>query len=202
MLVTSIFGALILGIIHSVEPDHVAAVANLSARARAPFGGVIRGVLWGSAHGLIVVICAYVMHMYGASFTEQTLATFEALVGCMLLGVGVRTLMVLVQRGGHTHDHERATLVASLGAGVMHGLAGSGAALALLFALYPVYGIYAALAFGFGNCVGMGTAALFIGAAVRMLRSRSLTVAGALFQGIIAVVAIVIGVMKIFTGIM
>jgi hypothetical protein len=140
--------------------------------------------------------------MYGASFTEQTLATFEALVGCMLLGVGVRTLMVLVQRGGHTHDHERATLVASLGAGVMHGLAGSGAALALLFALYPVYGIYAALAFGFGNCVGMGTAALFIGAAVRMLRSRSLTVAGALFQGIIAVVAIVIGVMKIFTGIM
>lgn len=201
MIMMFVLGAVLLGVIHSFEPDHIAAVAALSARVRNPVLAMLSGVLWGCAHGSVIVICAFVLYSYTFSFSPDVQAQFEIGVGVMLMLVGFKLIFNLFNSARSEHEHIRVTMSASLVAGVVHGLAGSGVALSLLFAAHPEYGVSAAIAFGVGNCIGMGTAAFFLGAAVQLLRTHLLKVASFVFQTIIASVAVAVGILKIVTGI-
>src|SRR6266700_4157849 len=98
------------------------------------------------------------------------------------------------QNAGHVHLHT-ADARRSLGFGVAHGLAGSGAIAVLLVAAAPSAGLRLAYfaAFGAGTILGMLSVSLTLGAMVRVASRRGATWATALHLGS-AVVSVLAGV--------
>jgi ABC-type nickel/cobalt efflux system permease component RcnA len=150
----------LLGLRHALESDHVAAVATLVARRRSFGRTLLQGLVWGLGHALTLFIaCAAVLYL-DALVPERVAQALEALVGAMLIVLGIDVLRRLwrerihfhTHRHGdgtahlHAHSHRGDTAhdpadhrhvhrggfpVRALGVGMIHGLAGS-AALILL----------------------------------------------------------------------
>ena len=99
-----------------------------------------------------------------------------------------------VQDVGHAHQHASADAKRSLGFGIAHGLAGSGAIAVLLVAAAPTAALRIAYfaAFGAGTVLGMLTVSLTLGALVRAASRRGTTWATALHLGS-AVVSVLAG---------
>src|SRR5262249_11710379 len=106
----------------------------------------------------------------GAVLPERAAAIFELAVAAMLVVLGVRSLV-----GAHRHhaaDHVHVagrTLARPLFVGLVHGLAGSGAIAALVFAELPTTAqriTYIAL-FGLGSIAGMAVASGVAGLSLR-----------------------------------
>jgi ABC-type nickel/cobalt efflux system permease component RcnA len=78
------------------------------------------------------------------------------------------------QGASHSHGHTRWDLRRSLGFGLLHGLAGSGAIVVLLIATVPTRGAQLAYlgAFGLGTIVGMLAVSLSLAAVVRLASHR------------------------------
>ena len=100
-----------------------------------------------------------------------------------------------MQDVGHAHQHASADAKRSLGFGIAHGLAGSGAIAVLLVAAAPTAALRIAYfaAFGAGTVLGMLTVSLTLGALVRAASRRGTTWATALHLGS-AVVSVLAGV--------
>jgi ABC-type nickel/cobalt efflux system permease component RcnA len=98
------------------------------------------------------------------------------------------------QDAGHAHLHASPDAKRSLGFGIAHGLAGSGAIAVLLVAAAPTAGLRLAYfaAFGAGTILGMLSVSLTLGALVRVASKRGTTWATALHLGS-AVVSVLAG---------
>jgi hypothetical protein len=94
----------------------------------------------------------------------------------------------------HAHEHSSADAHRSLGFGVAHGLAGSGAIAALLVAAVPdaTSRIFYFLAFSAGTTIGMLGVSLTLAAVVRMAASKGARLATLLHLGA-AVVSVAAG---------
>ncbi len=181
-----LFGVL-LGMRHACEPDHLAAISTLVAREDGERArpGLLLGVFWGFGHTAALLAVAVALTVLQARLPARLADAFELGVALMLLGLGARALRRAVTTGSegprrpHVHGSERhehgagnghvhlgrwTLAIRPLAVGVVHGLAGSGALTALVFASLP--GTHARLAyialFGLGSVAGM---ALLSGAA-------------------------------------
>ena len=211
---TGILLGLLVGLRHAFEPDHLTAVSTLVADARDGKRGVLLGALWGLGHTLSLVVVGIVLLVVGASLPAQVAAAFECAVSVMLVVLGIRSIAQAARSAGpvrahrhgplhHTHTHAaphihvagRVLAWRPLLVGLVHGLAGSGALTALVFAELPTTALriaYLAL-FGAGSVAGMAIASGVAGASLRAVAHRPGTRRGlGLATG---VVSIVVGVL-------
>lgn len=187
---TAILFGLLVGLRHAFEPDHLTAISTLVTEARDGVRGALLGAIWGIGHTVSLVIVGTVLLVVGASLPEHVAASFECAVSAMLIALGIRAITRAIRTGGdgpvathrhgpvehahpqgapHIHVAGRAVAWRPLLVGLVHGLAGSGALTALVFAKLPTPALritYITL-FGLGSVAGMAIASGIAGASLR-----------------------------------
>ena len=219
MLVIIAIGGL-LGVRHAFEPDHLSAITTLATRPAARFWNAARlGLVWGCGHTVTVGAVALLIIALGVQLPNRLWPAAELVVAGLLIVLGIVVIWRYVRGrwhmhahahpmapphfhlhshatdAGHTHAHARIDARRSLGFGVAHGLAGSGAIVALLVAAAPDTAtriVYFA-AFGAGTIVGMLGVSLTLSALVRLAAGRGARWATILHVGA-AVGSVVAGV--------
>ena len=97
--------ALVLGLRHASDPDHLAAVSTLIATD--PEDGTRRagslGMAWGLGHAVTLALFGLPIVLFGAYLPDAVQHGAEALVGLMIMFLAVRLL--LRWHGGHFHAH-------------------------------------------------------------------------------------------------
>ena len=173
----------ILGLKHSVEADHLAAVSTMATERRSLLSSSLIGALWGLGHTISLIVAGIVVIVLRFQISERTSQALEFCVGLMLVVLGINALRKPA-RGGqfHIHLHEHSGYVhahphlhqagheeqrhthheLSLGArpllvGIVHGLAGSAALMLLVLTQIsaPLVGLGYILVFGVGSIGGM-----------------------------------------------
>lgn len=151
-----------LGLRHAFEADHVAAVMTLidDERRLSTCAGI--GTSWGIGHCLPISILGLSFVLLGIRLPDRLTQLFEAGVGVVLVYLGLRLLVTVIDTTRHVHgDHPAHTHLriganslglshrhldgASFVVGVLHGLAGTGALVIVLVASAP--GVSTAVAF-------------------------------------------------------
>jgi high-affinity nickel-transport protein len=147
---------LLLGMRHAMDPDHVVAVAALTARTRRTWSGAWLGAVWGFGHTLTLTGVGGAIILLNLTLPPRVGLAFEFLVAIALVVVGALN----VGRGAGAVSPARAPRMAALrafGVGLAHGLAGSAAVALLVLATVRDTAWacgYLAL-FGAGTIVGM-----------------------------------------------
>jgi len=199
-----LLGAL-LGLRHAFEPDHLTAVSTLVVEARDARRGVLLGAIWGIGHTISLAIVGTLLLVTGSALPARAAAGFELAVAGMLVFLGVRSVVRAARDGerglahhhrhgedehvhpaptAHVHVGGRALALRPLIVGLIHGLAGSGAITALVFAELPTLAtrvVYIVL-FGLGSVAGMAIASGAAGASLHRIagsatRRRRFTIA-------------------------
>ncbi|HLZ45674.1 MAG TPA: hypothetical protein VKQ05_08350 [Gemmatimonadales bacterium] len=189
----------LLGFRHAFEPDHLAAVSTLATRPASRLWSAARlGLIWGLGHTATVGVVALLIIVLGVQIPARFWPSAELLVATLLVLLGLTVIWRYVRGGWHmhthahpaspphihlhshtqdeTHGHAHAVVDArrSLGFGIAHGLAGSGAIAALLVATVPDtasrIGYFAA--FGAGTIIGMLAVSLTLSLLVRAAAER------------------------------
>ncbi len=103
------FSILVLGFLigmrHTLEADHVAAVATLTARAASVRQAVPLGLLWGVGHTLALAAFGLAALLSGAAVPRDLALYLELAVGVMLIGLGADVLIRMLRRRIHFHVH-------------------------------------------------------------------------------------------------
>jgi ABC-type nickel/cobalt efflux system permease component RcnA len=200
----------LLGLRHAFEPDHLAAVSTLATRQAGGrhWGAARLGLAWGIGHTATVGAVGLLVVALGLRIPPALWPAAELLVAALLVLLGT-TVVWRYARGrwhmhlhahetaphfhlhshaagvSHAHVHPSADARRSLGFGVAHGLAGSGAIAVLLVAAAPSAlsrFVYFA-AFGGGTIVGMLTVSLALAGLARLAAARGTRWATALHLG-------------------
>ena len=195
--------AVLLGLRHATDPDHLTAVATLivsdardgAARARR------LGVSWGLGHALTLFAFGLPVVLLGSALPERVRDGAELAIGIVIIGLALRLLdrwrrgcfhthphthggvvhahPHVHEAGGasiHRHSHER-TPVAAFGIGLVHGLGGSAAAGVLLVGAVSntTQGVAALALFAAATAVSMALLSTGVGLALaRGLMGRRL----------------------------
>ena len=179
---------------HSLEPDHLAAVSVLVGEHRDLRRSALLGTLWGLGHTASLVVVGIALAAFGAALPPAAERAFDVAVAAMLVVLRVRAML----RGRH-HDAPRKvrTPVQAYIVGSIHGLAGSGALTAMVFATLPTnIGrlLYISL-FGAGSIVGMAAISGAAGASLgRLTRPWLLNGLGAVIGACSIAIGVTIGV--------
>jgi hypothetical protein len=204
--------ALALGVRHSIEPDHLAAVSTIVAERRGRRAAV-QGAAWGLGHTLSLLAIGAVLLVLRRTLPGRLDDALEWVVALTLLVLGARAVRRAAQAGGHgpvashahggrPHAHAGPSDHVHLGGwtlarrplvvGLLHGLAGSGALTALAMPTLGS-GLWFLLCFGLGAMAGMALLCGLAGLALGRLFSRR----GARWLiGGAGVLSLVLGVMK------
>jgi cytochrome c biogenesis protein CcdA len=163
-----------LGLVHTLEPDHLAAISTLVGRVPGRARGELtRAVAWAVGHAISLgTFCAVVLFLATRQVSVASARPTAALVGGVLVYLGIARLRgarraaegAAHAHAGHAHDHAAVAgpgrRRGALALGVLHGLADSSAILILMPALVTAdaasYVLYIA-AFGLGSVVSMGS---------------------------------------------
>jgi len=172
--------AILLGLRHATDPDHIAAVSTLVASDEPdPRRAGRLGFTWGMGHATSLFVFGVPIVLF-KSYLPGTLQTAaEAAVGILIIALAVR---LLVRR---PHQRRRArTGLQAYGIGLLHGMGGSAGVGVLLLASIPnhVEALAALVLFAFFTAVSMAMASTSFGFALSrgpVLRSY-LTVAPAM----------------------
>lgn len=174
--------ALLLGIKHSFDADHLVAVSNLLRKPRSFFSAIRLGSSWALGHMVTAAVITLLLFFFRASFLPFLLSRFETIAGVMLIALGVWSLRDAVEFHSHSHVHSHARqnhahwhahffssgpLAAfsssehhqMAGIGFLQGLASNDELLVLLTAFLGVAGLWELLAgvsiFSIGVVIGM-----------------------------------------------
>lgn len=159
----SISFGLAAGLRHAMEPDHLAAVSTLVANKKSPRDTFRYAASWGVGHAAMLLVVGAILFSLKVSMPVRLGVAFELAVGVMLVVLGVRSMLA-----ARHSDEERAdgrgdsdSKKRPLFVGTMHGLAGSGAlvALAMTKASTLASGLGFLAVYGVGAMVGMGALA-------------------------------------------
>ncbi len=95
-----------IGLRHSFEPDHFAAIATLvdDDRAETRKAGYV-GAWWGAGHSAPIVLGALLLVALGVRIPQTTEVFFEVIAGLILVALGVRTLLDIGGYVRHSHSH-------------------------------------------------------------------------------------------------
>ena len=170
--------ALVAGSLHALEADHLAAVMTLVAKERRLAPSVWLGLVWGLGHTASVAAVGMPLLLLRGQLPPGVALALEWLVGLLMVALGVHVLWdaqrTRPSRAPHPATREAPTTsshrpkpwhaLLSFATGIVHGLAGSGGAVALAVALAPstLHGVAFLAAFGVGNALGMAVLTLFL----------------------------------------
>jgi len=182
---------LLVGLIHAFEPDHISAVSTrLLARPgsgrraslkRISLGSSLRGMFWGMGHTSSIMLVGLLVAGMSLSISSVFFLSAELVVGAMLLLLGTS---VVLNRGffkaGHVHPHRHGDTVHTHPhrhgkdhghnhkpylIGCIHGLAGSGALVALSASALDSFEsvLFFLAVFGIGSIAGMSAVSGLLG---------------------------------------
>jgi ABC-type nickel/cobalt efflux system permease component RcnA len=180
--------AIVLGLRHASDPDHLAAVSTLIAGARERAAGAAArlGLSWGLGHAVSLFAFGLPIVLFKAYLPEPVQRGAETSVGVLIAGLAV-WLLVRWRRGlfhVHLHAHERGlhahghvhdgdlhphgsrparTPLQALGIGLVHGMGGSAGVGVLLLATIHDRGLAVGALALFALCTAVSMAALSTG---------------------------------------
>ena len=194
-----LLGALGFGIAHAFEPDHMAAVSTFVAGRPKPREAALFGVRWAIGHGLSLFVLGSILFWLKRAAEKSQPELFasgvlDRFVGLILVSLGIWTLFQVASSRAskahahghfhdgsyHTHDGQNPTHthmggLASLGMGVLHGAAGTGAfigqAVVSLSSSYWFVFLYTLL-FSVGVLFSMGIYAGALGGLITAFEKR------------------------------
>lgn len=126
--------ALLLGLRHATDPDHLTAVSTLvlSDKRAAGRAGLL-GLFWGLGHGTTLFLFGLPLVLFQSSLPEEIHRTAEAAIGVVITLLAVRLLLRwrsgVFHAHGHAHDgvwHVHLHAHEEHHAPVLHGSAGPG----------------------------------------------------------------------------
>lgn len=184
--------ALLLGSLHALEPDHMAAVTSFAVRRPGVRHAVRYGVRWAAGHGGAIIVLGTVLIVSGVHLPAGATDWLERVVGAVLVALGGWTVLQARAMHAHVHTHTDGTVHAHVHShalkpthdhahaasaiGLVHGLGGTGAAVALI----PVVGFDAPVAavgylvvFAFGTVAGMAVYGMLAGLLLGRATARS-----------------------------
>jgi cytochrome c biogenesis protein CcdA len=183
--------AFVLGLGHSLDPDHVVAVSTLICKNTSLRKSVASATAWGAGHSAILLVVGLLVLGLRVAIPESVVQLFELTAGIMLIALGILVLRPLLTHKlrhrelqeeansqtptsldapshGHLHVHKSALT------GVLQGLAGSAAI--MLVTLTTVnsleLGLVFILVFGAGVILGMVSIACLISSLLNYTASR------------------------------
>jgi ABC-type nickel/cobalt efflux system permease component RcnA len=184
--------AIVLGLRHATDPDHLAAVGTLMASKREGAGrrAAALGAAWGIGHALTLFAFGLPVVLFEAYLPERIQQGAELTIGLVIVSLAV-LLLVRWRRGDfhahvhehgdgahlHVHSHEKGERArtrsprSAFGIGLVHGMGGSAGVGVLLVASIEstVYGMVAlALLAGF-TAVSMALLSTGLGAGLARL---------------------------------
>lgn len=104
----ALFGvAVLLGLRHATDPDHLTAVVVLLAgdRRRGTAMATRLGLAWGAGHATTLVALGLPIVLFHGFLPEPVLRSAEVLVGVVIVVLGARVLVRWRQVGMHVHAH-------------------------------------------------------------------------------------------------
>jgi ABC-type nickel/cobalt efflux system permease component RcnA len=157
-----LLAAVLLGLRHATDPDHIAAVTTLvaSSRERATQRAARLGAWWGLGHAATLLMLGVPLIVFKSAMPAWLESGAEKAVGAVIIVLAIRVIWKWARgqyrSGQHrhhptdahrhlrrgesptTHRHHRVrTPRQAFGLGLLHGLAGTGAVVVLLLAALP-----------------------------------------------------------------
>ena len=191
--------AVLLGLRHATDPDHLAAVTTLIAgtEERATKAAAKLGLSWGLGHATSLFLFGVPIVLFKAYLPKPVEQAAEASVGLLIVGLAI-WLLVRWQRGmfrvhAHPHGVSRARRPAqAFGIGLLHGTGGSaGVGILLLAAIHDQALALGALAI-FAVCTALSMALLSTGFG-RMLGARPVRASFDRIAPVLALVSLAFG---------
>lgn len=155
--------AAVVGFGHAFEADHLVAVSNIVTKRDKLILAIKDGIFWGLGHTSTIFLIGLLIIVGSVNFPEGYFGYFEAVVGLMLVLLGVYRLWQYF-KNKHQFDQlidPKDNHHLAYGVGLVHGLAGSGAMILLVMTEIKdsFDSILYLLIFGVGSIVGMLVAA-------------------------------------------
>lgn len=143
--------AMLLGMRHATEPDHVLAVSTIVARERTMKRAWGIGAVWGAGHTLTILAGGGALLLFRVAIPPRLSVAFELCVALMLIVLGARNLLPR-WTGAATRASVQPFVI-----GLVHGLAGSAAASLMIVPLIrdPLWAVLSLVVFGVGTMAGM-----------------------------------------------
>jgi hypothetical protein len=157
--------AVLLGLRHATDPDHLTAVSTLLAGEREDGSGARSagrlGLVWGAGHATTLFLFGLPIVLFDCYLPGPVQTAAEVAVGVVIVALAVR-LLARCRRGAlhHAHSHPHGPGGAPLrtrsplqayGIGLVHGIGGSAGVGILLLAAIPDH-VEAVLALGVFAC--------------------------------------------------
>ena len=190
--------ALLLGSLHALETDHMAAVTSFAARRPGLRQSVRFGVGWAMGHGGAILLIGSLLLLLGVQLPASATGALERVVGAVMIGLGIWTVRGATtlhahvhSHDGHAHAHVHSHAItrshehrhAATAVGMLHGLAGTGAAVALIpvaTSTSTLAAVLFLLVFALGTVAAMAVYALLAGFVLGRTAERSVRMARAL----------------------
>jgi high-affinity nickel permease len=158
--------AVLLGLRHASDPDHLAAVTTLVTNGR---GGATRlGLTWGLGHASSLILLGVPIVLWKSYLPAQVEESAEVTIGLVIVALAL-WLLLRWRRGAFAHDHThlrvppRRTPWQAYAIGLVHGIGGSGGVGILLLAAIHSHTL-ALVALGlFAGCTAISMAILSTG---------------------------------------
>ena len=165
--------AILLGLRHATDPDHLTAVSTLVASERdhgARTAGRL-GFSWGLGHATSLFVFGLPIVLWSSYVPEALQEAAEVTVGLMIMALAARLLLRWRQgwfdraRRPHGHGGAGRSPLQAYGIGLVHGMGGSAGVGVLLLAAIPdhVEGVAALVLFAFFTAVSMAMASTTFG---------------------------------------
>lgn len=192
-MLSLLFIGFLIGMRHALEADHIAAVATLVSTTNSHKTAIKHGAVWGIGHTLALFAFGSIVILSDAIIPENMAATLEFAVGIMLIILGVDVIRKMLRDKvhfhahrhsnhqqhfhahkhqhekkhypeNHQHSHQKTFPLKTLFIGLMHGMAGSAALIALTLKSIdtPLMGLMYMLLFGLGSIIGMAALSIII----------------------------------------
>lgn len=105
MISLLVFGFL-LGMRHTLEADHLAAVASMTSNSISKSQAFKQGAVWGLGHTATLLVFCSMALLLDRVISAQLAAALEFIVGIMLCGLGADVIYRLYNSRVHFHIHQ------------------------------------------------------------------------------------------------
>lgn len=96
----------VLGLRHSLDPDHVVAVSTIVSQYRNPLRSFWVGVSWGLGHTTTLLIIGVVIIALRLTIPDRLALLLEFFVGVMLVALGAQVVYGFIKKKVHQHSHD------------------------------------------------------------------------------------------------
>ena len=104
-LIAALVLGVVLGLKHSLDPDHVVAVSTIVSEYRNPLRSFWVGVSWGLGHTTSLLIIGIVIIGLRLTIPDRLALLLEFFVGIMLVGLGLQVIYSYRKKRVHQHAH-------------------------------------------------------------------------------------------------